>query len=72
MGDMRYVRVVARNKMSMVSRSVRPNRPSKLTERDIMLILLLVVYFVIITDRKCHDQVSDEDLDAKNKMPPSM
>ena len=41
MGDMRCVRVVPRNKMSMFSRSVGPDRQSKQTEGESKLILLL-------------------------------
>ena len=75
MGDMRCVRVVQRNKMSMVYRSVGPVRPSNQTERDSILLLgtsrqIHSKNVVIITDRKCHsrDQVSDLEWGAKQNV----
>ena len=58
--------------MSMFSRFFGPDRELNNTEREVILILLLETTrqlysknVVIITDGKCRDQVSDQDLGAK-------
>ena len=66
-GDMRSVRVVPSNKMSMFSRCVWPDIRSNHTQLESMSVLLLgttiqVFFnnFMIITDKKCRDQVCDQ------------
>ena len=75
MGDVRYLRVVSRNLMNIFSRSVWSNTQLKQTGGERMPILLLrttrQVYsknVVIITDRKCRDQVTNQELGTKQNV----
>ena len=73
--DIHGVYVVPSNKMSMLSRSVWFYDLSDQTERENMLIMLLettrphriaLMTIVMITERKCYDQVTDQELVAQN------